>query len=125
MSDKNISERLKALATGKNRSATARLRERFDEIDVALRAGARRRDVYQALKEDGIAITFESFELAIYRLRKGRSEQQKHQPGKPSVPSCPIAAKVPGKNPLHALSGKPKEGEFNPVPPAKIEIDNS
>lgn len=80
MDDNNISERLKALATGKNRSVTVRLKEKFDEIEVALSARADRKDVYQALvdagyaiKKNGKAITFKSFELAINRIRKERT----------------------------------------------------
>lgn len=43
-------------------------------------------------------------------------------------PALPVSAqpavvtKKPG-NPLHALSGKPKENDFNHIPQAKIEID--
>jgi len=32
---------------------------------------------------------------------------------------------TPGENPLRALSGKPKEGDYNPIPTAKFEVDNS
>lgn len=70
MGDNNISERLRVLATGSNRSATARLREIFDEIEVALRSGVRRKDVHQLLTESGFQISFASFELALYRIRK-------------------------------------------------------
>jgi len=36
--------------------------------------------------------------------------------------ATPAAAE---KNPLRALSGKPKEGDYNPIPTAKFEVDNS
>ncbi|MHB1489786.1 MAG: hypothetical protein ACYCTH_04740 [Cellulomonas sp.] len=32
---------------------------------------------------------------------------------------------APGENPLRALSGKPREGDYNPIPTAKFEVDNS
>lgn len=32
---------------------------------------------------------------------------------------------APGENPLRALSGKLKEGDYNPIPTAKFEVDNS
>lgn len=70
MGDNNISERLRVLATGNNRSATARLREIYDEIEAALRSGVRRKDVHQLLTENGFQISFASFELALYRIRK-------------------------------------------------------
>jgi len=79
MDNNNISEKLKTLARGGNRSATARLREIFNEIETALRSGVRRKDIHQALKESGFDISFSSFELAIYRIRKER--------GKPETPT--------------------------------------
>jgi len=124
MDSYNISEILNELAKGKNRSATARLREIFDEIEVALQAGVRRKDVYGALIKSGFAISFESFELAIYRIRKERSKRQKYTETKPPAPSTP-AKQTAGTNPLRALSGKPKDGVFNPIPTAKFEIDNT
>lgn len=38
--------------------------------------------------------------------------------------SAPVAP-APGVNPLRALSGKPREGDFNPIPTTKFEVDNS
>lgn len=72
MDDNNISEKLHVLAKSKNRSATARIREIFDQIEIALQAGVRRKDVHKTLNENGFEITLESFELAIYRIRKER-----------------------------------------------------
>lgn len=72
MGDNNISEKLKALAAGSNRSATARIREIFEEIEAALLSGVRRKDVHQTLTENGFSISFASFELAIYRIRKSK-----------------------------------------------------
>lgn len=79
MNDNNISEKLKGLAIGKNRSATARLREIFDDVEAALHAGARRKDVHQALKECGFTFSFEGFELAIYRIRKEKGDLKNHK----------------------------------------------
>lgn len=128
MGDNNISEKLKALSQGKNRSATARLREIFVEIEAALRSGVRRKDVHQALSESGFEITFESFELAIYRIRKEGSKHKTHTAG-PSPIGAPAAALPPTSgtsgNPLRVLTGKLKEGDHNPIPTAKFEVDNS
>ncbi len=76
MDDQNISKKLEALAKGKNRSDTAKLRDIFDQVEAALEAGALRADVYAALKESGFKFTLESFELAIYRIRKERGAIQ-------------------------------------------------
>lgn len=88
MGNKNISETLMALATStdsKDRFATERLRDIFDDVEIALRARVRRKVVYQALKEDGLDMSFASFELAVYRIRKERSEQQTVVPVAPAA----------------------------------------
>lgn len=72
MDNNGISEKLKALTAGKNRSAVARLRDIFDDIEAAFHAGVRRKDVHKTLNESGFEITLESFGLAIYRIRKER-----------------------------------------------------
>lgn len=123
MDNNNISERLKALAKGENRSATARLRDVFNDIEAALKAGARRKDVHHELQKSGFDISFASFELAIYRIRKEIVNQQKISPTNLSTPAPAIQATT--TNPLHALTGKPKNGDHNPIPTAKFEIDKS
>lgn len=77
MHDNDISQKLKELATGKNRSATAMLTEIFDQIEAALSAGVRRKDIYQVLIDNGFKITFPSFELAIHRIRNKRRNNGK------------------------------------------------
>lgn len=96
MDDNNISEVLNALAKGKNRPATARLREIFNEIEAALRAGVRRKDVHHALTKSGFAISFESFELAIYRIRKERGKK-KQPPDKSEVENTGASEKPNGR----------------------------
>ena len=76
MNDNNISKKLQDLAKGKNRSSTSRLREIFDDVEATLRAGVMRKDVYQALLENGFEITFKTFELLIYRIRNERRKQE-------------------------------------------------
>ena len=94
MDDQNISKKLEALAKGKNRSNTAKLREIFEQVETALYAGALRADVYLALKGSGFSFTFESFELAIYRIRKERSSKPaslKLSPTSGVSPPIPVA----------------------------------
>ena len=124
MDDNNISEKLKLLAKSKNRSATSRIREIFDQIEAALQAGVRRKDVHKALNEDGFEITLESFELAIYRIRKERGKQQKCKVTNTPVSSIP-GVLVPDRNPFSVLTGKPKDGEHNAIPTAKFELDST
>lgn len=97
MDNNCISEKLKELAASKNRPAIARLRDIFDDIEAALHAGVRRKDIHKTLNESGFKITFESFELAIYRIRKDRCAEKKQKvevkAASPNVlqPSSPAA----------------------------------
>ncbi|HAF43534.1 MAG TPA: hypothetical protein DCK83_00955 [Gallionellaceae bacterium] len=68
-----IIESLRALSTGRNRSVTARVREIFDEIESALRAGVRIKDVHKVLADNGFGGTLRAFEVAIHRIRKARA----------------------------------------------------
>lgn len=123
MDDNNLSDALLKLAKGKNRPATARIREIFNEIEAALNAGVRRKDVHQALAANGFeGLSFEGFELAIYRIRKERNVQKKNT-AKPFA----LASRANSEetNPMRALSGQPKDGDFNPIPTAKFEVDHT
>lgn len=127
MGNNDISEKLQNLARGKNRSATSRIREVLDDIEEALRAGVRREDVHKVLVESGIELTFASFELALYRIRraeKGKQAANKFAQGpQMQIPVSPAATL--GGNPLRVLSGKPREGEHSAIPLAKFEVDNT
>lgn len=103
MHDSDISEKLKELTRGKNRSATARLSEIFDQIEAAINAGVRRKDIYQALADSGFEITFASFELAIHRIRKKRRSQNRPIT---EITNQPASAKTPNgeKKPSLPLS---------------------
>jgi|SRR5471030_138038 len=71
MEKNNIAKALRALATSdKNRSATARLRDVFDDVEIALKAGVSHAAILDTLHEQGFAMTAKSFESAMYRLRK-------------------------------------------------------
>lgn len=73
MEKNSVAEALNALATSnENRSQTARLRDVFDEVENALKAGVRREIVLQSLNDNGLSMNMKSFESAIYRLRKER-----------------------------------------------------
>ena len=73
MEKNSVAEALNALATSnENRSNTARLRDVFDDVELALKAGVKREVVLQSLNENGLDMKMKSFESAIYRLRKER-----------------------------------------------------
>lgn len=118
-----IVESLLALSTSRNRSVAARVREIIDDIEHALHAGVKTKDVFDVLAKNGFSGTFRSFELAIYRVRK----EKKKQIGNTATwtHSLPIASQgsTEVSNPLRVLSGKPKDGEFNPTKTVNFELD--
>ena len=74
MSKDDIAARMRALATDdKRRSETARLRESFDEVEAALKAGAPQAEVLAELHAAGFTMTMASFKSALQRIRKERS----------------------------------------------------
>ncbi|MGU7843914.1 hypothetical protein ACV22V_31160 [Burkholderia sp. AW33-5] len=66
-----ISE-LRALAAGAQRPAAARLRDLFDEVQAAIRAGVRRVVIRDALARNGLDIPFATFVRTLARIRKER-----------------------------------------------------
>ena len=68
-----LAEQLRALAAGeRHRSEAARLRDVFDEIEAALRAGVSRQAILDALHEHGFTMNLRSFDTAMYRIRQKR-----------------------------------------------------
>ena len=140
MTKDSVADVLRALATGdKSRSETARLRDIVDEVEAALAAGVSRAAVLDTLNAQGFTMTLKSFESALYRIRKKRTQAAKPAAkighGQAAEPSNTqeepakntqlgvVSEQSMGNNPLRALSGEKKPGEFNPIPTAKIEFD--
>ena len=67
---------LKELSDGINRSETSRLRDVFEQIEHALKAGVSRSVVLNALRLQGFKMTIRSFESALYRIRKAHRAVQ-------------------------------------------------
>ncbi|MCG9027359.1 hypothetical protein [Laribacter hongkongensis] len=75
MTKDSVTDALRALATGdKSRSETARLRDIVDEVEAALAAGVSRAAVLEVLNTQGFTMTLKSFESALYRIRKKRTQ---------------------------------------------------
>lgn len=131
-------------------SAKGEMRKLYPAIHQKLTEGGwSARDMVKWLDERGIGMSVELFRVYLNDLDKehGYSRSNKacrtkekatlpqRQPQSGSTVSKPApgapAAAVPATkstksgcgNPLRALSGNRKPGEFNPVPTAKIEID--
>jgi hypothetical protein len=70
-----IANALRALATAaKNPSQAARLRDVFDSVETALRAGVRRKTVLEELHKHGFAMRLGGFKSALQRIRKERAK---------------------------------------------------
>ncbi len=95
MSKPSLSETLQEMARNHaSRSKTARLRDVFDDVETALNAGVSREAVLQALNDDGIAMTKQTFDKALSRIRKERQVQKPVGNERPSV-TTPGAAPMP------------------------------
>jgi hypothetical protein len=125
MAKLKITEVMQELSQGsENRSAIARLREIFGDIEVALNAGVKREAIWEAIQNEGYKMPLRTFESAINRIKKERRNgQQKHMATK--TLSTQAASPVSGSNPLRALSRPPKDGDPNSIPAVKFEVDNS
>lgn len=76
MDRKEVAERLRALASDDmNRSKAARLRDVFDDVEVALAAGVSRSLVIKELAAHGLELTLATFETSLKRIRQKRKKQ--------------------------------------------------
>lgn len=72
-----VDELLLELAKGKiARSETAKLREVFSSVELAIQAGVSRAAILDTLHSQGFSMTFKGFENALYRIRKERTKQR-------------------------------------------------
>jgi len=76
MTSKDVSEALRALATGDDRPETARLRDIIDDVEEAILKGVKREAIVQTLNERGFKMNLKSFESALYRIRLKRREDK-------------------------------------------------
>ena len=126
MSKSKITEVMQTLSQGSaNRSAIARIREIFDDIEVALKAGVKREAIWEALQNEGYKMPLKTFESAINRIKNERSHKQPKATAVVSQDVITQTAPTIGTNPLRALSRKPKDGDFNSIPEVKFEVDES
>ena len=53
-------------------SEAARMRAIFDEIEAAIETGVTREQIWRALSENGLKLSFTNFQTTFYRIRKER-----------------------------------------------------
>lgn len=130
-SKNELVEGLKLAAQGNSRSKTARLREIFDEVEAAKAAGLSLKTIVGVLESRGLKFNLETFVNIRHRIKNERkngkqNSAQSDDASKNEIVVKPVVAVAnSGGNPLRVLSGKPKEGDYNPIPTAKFEVDNS
>ena len=73
MNKDEISRQLKTLASSDDkRPKAARLRDVFDDVELALQSGVTRALVVETLKANGLSMTLKSFDSAVARIRAKR-----------------------------------------------------
>lgn len=123
-----ISE-LRALAAGAQRPAAARLRDLFDEVQAAIRAGVRRAVIRDALARNGLDMPFSTFTRTLARIRKergvmsGRSHASSPETG-PAVRQAENAQAPASAHPsasAPAIDAAPAPDTATPAPSAARE----
>lgn len=144
-------EGLKKAAQGNSRNKTARLREIFDDVEAAKESGLSLKAIVDVLADRGLVFDLATFVNVRHRIKKERARdaltskanatliktepedvpienrlvQTAPKKNKKEVINEEKINEKPGtsENPFHKLSGKIKDGDFNPIPNHKIEID--
>jgi hypothetical protein len=128
-----ITERIQKLSLArKNRPSISIIRDIFDGIEIALNKKVKQEAIWEILKnegylslDDGKIIPLKTFLSAITRIKNDRCKIQNNFVGNPAIVVPKFVSKKSITNPFLTLSGNTKHGDFNPIPKAKIEIDNS
>lgn len=116
-----ISE-LRALAAGAQRPAAARLRDLFDEVQAAIRAGVRRAVIRDALARNGLDMPFSTFVRTLARIRKERGVMSARSPASsqetgqavPQAENAPIPAPARPSVPAPAIDAAPAPDTATP-----------
>lgn len=125
--DKNeVRDRFRALVvSSENRPEAARLRDVFDEVDVALKAKVPQTEVLEELHKIGFKMTLGGFKSALQRIRKERQIQSAASPASApeSLPQVEQKAPAPASPATAAqLEGKTKVN--NSAPEKKISQED-
>ena len=74
MDKEDASTRFRKLATSDKRPGTARLRDIFDDVEVALKAKVPQITILAELKDLGFTMEMAGFKSALQRIRKQRKD---------------------------------------------------
>jgi len=86
-----LKKQLQFAAEGKNRSASARLKDVLDDVENAIFSGVKHEEIIALLKNDGLHFTLKSFRNALFYLRKKKIENE----GKNPVEKKPVTKTKP------------------------------
>jgi len=75
-----LKKQLLFAAEGKNRSASARLKDVLDDVENAISSGVKHEEIIALLKNDGLHFTLKSFRNALFYLRKKKIENEGKNP---------------------------------------------
>lgn len=147
MNDKEIFEEFNQLRESGSRSKTSRLRDLYDQVEQLRKMGFSRATILKAMEKHGLEFDLDTFARTFYRIKKERARLQQPslrtevksvQPLRLQAESInkqeiknknlgPGAKRQPSleKNPFHALAPTPKPGDFNHVPKAPFEVDET
>ena len=127
MEENDVRSRLRALMSDDSRrSATARLRDVFDDVEEALKKGFSLADVLAELNQAGFNLGMPGFKSALQRIRKERAENRSprgrraaststQEAQQPAVPARPAATKSeikPAPGYRHKAPGPEDEGNL-------------
>ncbi|MNR84314.1 hypothetical protein D3C72_151120 [compost metagenome] len=141
MSEKEIFEEFERLHKSALRSKTARLRDLYDQIEALKKRGFTHATIISAMKKHGLDFDLKTFEVTVYRIKKERTKpakvdgketgntelQTQINKSEESTSNTPSIGSQTGggKNPLHALAGSLKKGDFNGIAKATFEVDEN
>jgi hypothetical protein len=138
MGEESMINALRQLRQHGPKNKTARLRALFAEIEALKSEGFSHSQIVKTMSEHQLQFDLKVFEVTFYRIKKERqgnaipiavneriikptmTGEHKATPSKAEKPAASPAA-----NPLRSLSGTQRNGDFNHIPKAKFEVDNS
>ena len=88
MAKEDLLEGLRDLEQGEPGTATAQLREIKDEIDALLAKRYTQKQIWNALTERGLKLTFSGFKTSLYRMQENVNKSQKVSNSFEKCPHC-------------------------------------
>lgn len=127
MDKDEISRQLRKLATSdESRAKTARLRDVFDDVELALRSGVSRALVLETLEKNGLSMTPKGFDSALTRIRASRKKaaapaQQAPGPVRAAASAAP-APQQPQGEPEVPITGSHDPADIDKIISQKPDL---